>query len=95
VLRMAVHYLKPPQGEVKLGTRKPREPVKPGTKARTIDLQLVKTYLTEDQYRVVRHAAAERNLSLKDYLCECIMADAFKTVENFVQRAIESKSKQS
>ena len=78
-----------------MSTRKPREPVKPGTKARVVDLQLVKTYLTEDQYRVVRHAAAERSLSLKDYLCECIMADALKTVENFVQRSIESKSKQS
>lgn len=63
--------------------------------ARVAEMHMVKTYLTKEQVRLLQHATAELGLNIQDYVRNCIMADATKTVENFVQRAIAERTKQS
>jgi uncharacterized protein (DUF1778 family) len=53
---------------------------------------LVKTFLTESEHKLVRHAAAERGLSLGDFLKEAVLADAQRVMDEFV-RQLENRAK--
>lgn len=53
---------------------------------------LVKTYMNEDEHKQVRHAAAERGLSISDYVKEAVLADVEKVMAEFI-RQLENRAK--
>ena len=54
---------------------------------------LVKTYLNDDEYKRLRHAAAERGLNLADYVKEAVLADVNRVMEEFLRREYGKSTK--
>ena len=54
---------------------------------------MVKTYLNDDEYKRLRHAAAERGLNLADYVKEAVLADVNRVMEEFLRREYGKSTK--
>ncbi len=54
---------------------------------------MVKAFLSEDEHRILRHAAAEKSQSISDYIKEVTLIEAQKVIEEFVKNEMEKINK--
>ncbi len=52
---------------------------------------LVKTYMTEEEHKQLRHAAAECCLSISDYVKNAVLADVEKVMAEFFKQINRAK----
>ncbi|MFM7318968.1 MAG: hypothetical protein ACKO5E_18640 [bacterium] len=53
--------------------------------------KLVKTYLNEEEHKRLRHAAAELNMNLQDYIRFALLKSIDETLRDYLEREFQKK----